>query len=188
MKLVKTGLVSVLLASTLFGGTYNVDASHSHVGFKVKHMMISNVKGNFDKFSGSFEYDEATKTVKSLTGTVVIDSINTQNEKRDGHLKSGDFFLAEKYPEMKLELTKIQGDTAYGKLTLRGVTKDIELEIENNGMIKDPWGNTRVGLALNGKINRMDYGVKYNSVLEAGGVAVGETVKFDVELEGVLAK
>merc|ERR1712065_12920 len=158
------------------------------VGFKVKLMMISNVKGNFDQFSGSFEYDEKTKQLTSLSGSVAVASINTANAKRDGHLKSGDFFLAEKYPQIKFELSKIKGDTAYGKLTMRGITKDVELELENNGMIKDPWGNTRVGLALSGKINRYDYGLKYNSVLEAGGVTVGETVKLDIEIEGIKAK
>lgn len=188
MKLVKIGLASILTAGALFGGTYNIDASHSNIGFKVKHMMISNVTGKFDKFNGSFEYDEKTKTVKSLTGTVEVASINTENKKRDGHLKSADFFDAEKHPKLTFKLERIQGDYAYGKLTMRGVTKDVKLDFENNGSIKDPWGNTRVGLALSGKVNRIDYGLKYNSILEAGGVAVGEKVKLDIEVEGILAK
>ena len=184
----KLGLASLFVAATLFGGTFNVDKSHSSVGFKVKHMMISNVIGKFDDFKGSFEYDEKTNTLKSLTGTVEVNSINTENEKRDNHLKAGDFFSAEKYPQITFKLEKIEDDTAYGKLTLRGVTKDVEFELENNGSIKDPWGNTRVGLSLSGKINRFDYGLKYNKVLEAGGVAVGEIVKLNIEIEGILAK
>lgn len=188
MRIVKLGLASILAAGALFGGTYNVDASHSSIGFKVKHMMISNVKGNFKNFSGSFEFDEKTNTLKSFNGNVEVKSINTDNAKRDGHLQSSDFFAADKYPKITFKLEKISGDTAYGKLTMRGVTKDVTLDYENNGSIKDPWGNTRVGIALSGKVNRLDYGIKYNSVLEAGGVAVGKIVKLDIEVEGILAK
>lgn len=188
MKFLKLGLASVIASSALFAGTYNVDASHSNVGFKVKHMMISNVIGKFDTFNGSFEYDEKTKTLKSLVGEIDVNSINTENEKRDAHLKSAEFFSANEFNNIKFVLSKIDGDKAYGKLTMRGVTKDVTLDLENNGTIKDPYGNTRVGLALSGKINRMDYGLKYNAVLEAGGVAVDEIVKLDIQLEGILAK
>uniref|UniRef100_UPI004047471A YceI family protein n=1 Tax=Aliarcobacter sp. TaxID=2321116 RepID=UPI004047471A len=188
MKFLKLGLASLVASSALFAGTYNVDTSHSNVGFKVKHMMISNVVGKFDKFNGTFEYDEKTNTLKSLNGNIDVSSINTENEKRDNHLKDSDFFAAKDFNNIKFELTKVEDDKAFGKLTIRGITKDVELDFENNGTIKDPWGNTRRGIALSGKINRMDYGLKYNSVLEAGGVAVGEVVKLDIELEGILAK
>jgi polyisoprenoid-binding protein YceI len=187
-KLVKLGLASILASSSLFAGTYKVDSTHSNIGFKVRHMMISNVTGKFNQFDGSFEYDEKTKTIKSLIGTAEISSINTDNEKRDGHLKSADFFDAKKYPKLTFKLDKIEDEKAYGKLTMRGITKDVVLDFENNGTIKDPWGNTRVGLAFSGKVNRIDYGLKYNSILEAGGVAVGEKVKLDIEIEGILAK
>ena len=188
MKLVRLGLASILATGALYAGIYKVDTSHSNVGFKVKHMMISNVTGKFDKFNGSFEYDEKTKTLKSLNGTIEVASINTENEKRDGHLKSADFFDAKKHPELTFKLDKVEDDKAYGVLTMRGVSKNVVLDFENNGSIQDPWGNTRVGLAISGKVNRMDYGLKYNSILEAGGVAVGEKVKLDIELEGILAK
>lgn len=188
MKLIKLGLTSILAGSALLAGTYNVDPAHSHMGFKVKHMMISNVNGKFDTFSGTFEYDEKTNTLKSLNGSVTVKSINTENAKRDEHLRTSEFFAAAEYPEMTFVLEKVEGDTAYGKLTMRGVSKDVQLEFENNGLVKDPWGNTRVGLALSGRVNRFDYGMKYNEVLEAGGLAVGETVKINVELEGILAK
>ena len=188
MKFLKLGLASVIASSALFAGTYNVDASHSNVGFKVKHMMISNVVGKFDTFNGSFEYDEKTKTLKSLVGEIDVNSINTENEKRDAHLKDSDFFAAKEFNNIKFVLSKIEGHKVFGKLTIRGITKDVELDFENNGTVKDPWGNTRVGLALSGKINRMDYGLKYNKVLEAGGVAVDEIVKLDIQLEGILAK
>lgn len=186
MKLIKLGLTSILAGGALFAGTYNVDPDHSHIGFKVRHMMITNVNGKFDKFNGTFEYDEATKTLKSLNGTVEVKSINTENAKRDEHLRTSDFFAAAEYPKMTFVLKKVEGDTAFGKLTMRGVSKEVKFELENNGLVKDPWGNTRVGLALSGKINRFDYGIKYNEILEAGGVAVGETVKINVELQGIL--
>lgn len=187
-KLVKLGLVSILASTALFAGTYNVDTSHSNVGFKVKHLMISNVTGNFNKFAGSFEYDEKTNTIKSLSGEIDVNSINTENEKRDGHLKSADFFDAANYPSLTFKLEKISDDKAYGVLTIRGVSKNIELDFENNGSVVDPWGNKRVGLELSGKINRKDFGLNWNKTLEAGGVVVSETVKLNIELEGILAK
>ncbi|WP_419766401.1 MAG: YceI family protein [Arcobacter sp.] len=188
MKIVKITLATILTATALFAGTYNVDASHSNVGFKVKHLMISNATGKFDKFTGSFEFDEKSNTLKSLNGVAEVASINTENEKRDGHLKSADFFDVANYPKITFMLNKIDGDTAYGKLTMKGITKNIELDLENNGSIIDPWGNKRVGLELNGKINRKDFGLNWNKALEAGGVVVGETVKLNIGLEGILAK
>lgn len=188
MKFLKLGLASVLASGALFAGNYNVDASHSNIGFKVKHMMISNVKGTFDKFTGKFEYDEKTNSLKSFNGEIEVASINTRDKKRDAHLKAEELFNVAKYPNIIFALNRVDGDYAYGKLTMHGVTKDVKLDFENNGMVKDPWGNTRVGLALSGKLNRKDYGITWNKVLEAGGVAVGETVKLDIEIEGVLAK
>ena len=187
-KLAKLGLASILSAGALYAGTYNIDPSHSNVGFKVKHMMISNVTGKFDKFNGSFEYDEKLEKLKNLTGTVEVQSVNTENEKRDGHLKSSDFFNAKQYPNLTFTLDTIKGDKAYGMLTMRGVSKKVALDFEDNGMITDPWGNQRIGLALSGKVNRYDYGIKYNSAIEAGGVVVGEKVKLNIEIEGILAK
>lgn len=188
MKLIKLSLASLLAAGALYAGNYNIDKAHSNVGFKVRHMMISNVSGKFDSFTGTIVYDEKTKTLKTLTGKIDASSINTDNKKRDAHLKDTDFFDVKKYPNITFELTKVDGDDAYGKLTMHGVTKEVKLDFENNGTVKDPWGNQRLGLSLSGKINRLDYGLKYNSILEAGGVAVGETVKLDIEIEGILAK
>ena len=186
--LIITLVITILSSTALFAGTYNVDTSHSNVGFKVKHMMISNVIGKFDKFNGSFTYDEKTNTLKELSGTIQVDSINTANKKRDAHLKSAELFDAKKYPEIKYVLEKTDSDYAYGKLTMHGITKDVKLDLENNGMIKDPWGNTRVGLELTGKLSRKDYGITWNTVLEAGGVAVGDTIKLEIQIEGILAK
>ena len=181
-------LASMLSVGTLFAGTYNVDKDHSDVAFKVKHMMISNVKGNFESFSGSFAYDEKTKTLQALSGVVDVDSINTDNAKRDAHLKSADFFDAAKYPQMQLTLLKVDGDTAYTKLTIHGITKEVKMELETRDAVKDPWGGTRTGLSLSGKINRVDFGLKWNKVMETGGVLVGEDVKIEIELEGILAQ
>ncbi len=188
MKIFKLGTVSLLATVTLFAGTYNLDIAHSSVGFTVKHMMISNVKGQFNKFNGSFIYDKKTKILKSLNGTVDTASVDTKITKRDNHLRSADFFNVKKYPTMSFTLDKVKGDTAYGKLTLHGITKEIKLELEKNGTITDPWGNTRTGLSLNGKINREDFGLKWNKIIEAGGVVVGNTIKINIELEGILAK
>jgi len=188
MKIAKLGLAAILTAGALYAGNYNVDTAHSSVAFKVKHMMISNVKGSFDKFKGSFEYDEKTNQVVALTGNIETASINTANAKRDGHLKSADFFDAAKNPSIDFVLSKVKDDKAYGKLTMHGVTKDVVLDFENNGLAKDPWGNTRVGLTLSGKINRKDFGLVYNTALETGGVLIGDTVKLEVEIEGILSK
>jgi len=188
MNLKKLTLGSILLASSLFAGNYNVDASHSSVSFKVKHMMISNVKGSFDNFSGTFEYDEKTSALKSLKGEIDVNSINTANKKRDKHLRANDMLGAKEFPKITFVITKIDGDEVYGDFTLKGVTKNIKLDFENGGTIKDPWGNERAGFALSGKISRKAYGVTYNKVLEAGGVAVGDIVKLDIEIEGIKVK
>ena len=188
MKLFKLGLASILAAGALFAGSYNVDSVHSNVSFKVRHMMISNVKGEFTKFSGDFSYDEKTKKLLTFNGNVKVSSIDTDNEKRDKHLKSADFFDAEKFPNIKFELKKIVGEEAYANLTIHGITKEIVFDYEDNGSIKDPWGNTRIGLAFYGKISRKAYGLKWNDLLEAGGAVVGDTIKLDVEIEGILAK
>lgn len=189
MKIRTIVLASLLSAGTLFAGNYNVDLAHSNVGFQVKHLMISNVKGQFDKFSGTFEYDEKMKSLVALNGEVDVNSINTQIEKRDIHLKGADFFDVTKYPTMNLTLEKVEGNTAYTKLTMHGVTKEVKMELETSGVVvKDPWGNTKTGLSLSGKINRKDFGLNWNQALETGGVVVADEVKITLELEGVLAK
>ena len=188
MSLLKLGLISILLTSGLFAGTYNVDIHHSSVGFKVKHMMISNVKGKFDKFNGSFVFDEKTKTLKSLQGEVEAASVNTENLKRDDHLRSDDFLDVKKYPKLTLKLTEIKDDEASGELTIHGITKTVKFDLETNDVIKDPWGNTRTGLTLEAKVVRQDFGLKWNKLLETGGLVVGDDVKISIELEGILSK
>lgn len=178
---------TLLCIGVAFGGTYGVDVDHSHLEFKVKHLMISNVKGQFTKFSGSFAYDEKSNTLTSLVGSVDVASIDTDNEKRDGHLKSADFFDIAKYPKMELELLELKGDSAVVNLTIHGITKKVTMDFESSGIaVKDPWGSVRRGLSLYGTINRSDFGLKWNKVIESGGLMVGEKVKISIELEGIL--
>ena len=161
---IKTLLATSLLAGTaLFAGNYNVDPAHSSAVFSVKHAMISTVKGNFSTFNGSFVYDEATKTLKSLNGTIQATSIDTGIKDRDEHLRSADLFDVAKYPTITFALDEIKGDKAYGKLTMKGITKPVVLAFENGGSATDPYGNKRVGLGLTGKIIRSDFGANYQS-------------------------
>ncbi|MDY0234261.1 MAG: YceI family protein [Sulfurimonas sp.] len=188
MKFTKLLVIGSLFVSSLFGASYNVDRAHSNIGFKVKHMMISNVKGSFSDFEGTFEYDEKTKKLTALHGEIQVESIDTANEKRDTHLREEEIFNADEYPTITFKMTKMDGDNVYGDFTLKGVTKNIKLEFESGGTIIDPWGNERAGFSLEGKIKRADFGLTYNSILEAGGFAIGEDVKLEVEIEGIKAK
>jgi len=181
MKKILAGLfVSAVVA---FAGTYQVDASHSKVGFKIKHLSISNVYGTFDKFDANIEYDEKTKQLKVLKSKVDVNSVNTQNEKRDAHLKESDYFDVKKYPSMSFELVEIKDDTLIANLTIKNVTKKVEFDYENNGIVKDPWGNIKLGFSLEAKINRIDYGLKANKLLDSGGLLLGEKVKINVDIE-----
>ena len=188
MKFLKLTIASLLTSSALFAGTYNIDVSHSNVGFTVKHMMITNVSGKFNDVAGNFEYDEKTNMLKALSGEIIVASINTADEKRDEHLKSEELFDAAKFPKIDFKATKIEENAIYGDLTMKGVTKNIKFELENGGTVTDPWGKQRAGFELVGKINRKDFGITWNKVLETGGVAVGEEIKLQIAIEGILAK
>ena len=188
MNFFRLTILSIVSIVTLYAGEYKVDLAHSYVGFKIKHLMISNVKGNFENFSGKFTYDEENKKLLTLDGKIDVNSINTSIAKRDKHLRSKDFFDVDKYPNITFVSSKIKNDSVYGKLTMHGITKEVKLDYEFNGIIKDPRGKTKAGLSLSGKLNRKDFGLKYNSLLEAGGVAIGDSVKLDLEFEAVLLK
>jgi polyisoprenoid-binding protein YceI len=174
---------AVLLTGMLNAAPYDVDIAHSSVGFKIKHLMISNVKGNFAEFSGS--YDLEGGKLKALDGSIKASSIDTGIDKRDTHLKSADFFDVAKFPDITFKMTSFSGEKLTGDLTIHGVTKSVTLESEVSGTIKDPWGKTRSSISLNGTINRSDYGLTWNKALEAGGVVVGDEVKLSIELEGI---
>ncbi len=187
MKFLKLSLASLAVSTALFAGNYNIDASHTNAGFTVKHMMITNVTGKFNDVAGSFEFDEKTKTLKSISGEIVTASIDTANEKRDEHLKSDDLFGVEKFPKITFKSTKIEKNKVQGELTIKGVTKAVTLDLETSDVIKDPWGKQRTGFSLNGKIKRSDFGITWNKALETGGVAVSDEVKLSVDIEGILA-
>ena len=186
MKTVKIVVVLLVAALSLVATEYKVDTTHSHIGFKVKHMMITNVIGKFDKFNGSFVLSSGKLT--NLNGVVQTDSINTEVTKRDAHLRSGDFFDSKKYPQMKMKLLLVNDDEAKVALSIKNITKKIVMDLETSGEIKDPWGNQRAGLELTGKINRKDFGLLWNETLETGGLLVGDTVKISIQLEGIAKK
>lgn len=183
MKRLTLGLISMFAASSLFAGTYNVDAAHSAAGFSVKHMMVTNVNGKFTEFSGTFELDEKTKKIKSINAELSVNSIDTANAKRDGHLKSADFFDVDNFPKITFKSTKIEKNKVYGDLTIKGVTKNVKLEVDDAAAF-----GTIAGFELEGKIKRSDFGITWNKVLEAGAVAVGDEVKIKIDVEGNLAQ
>ena len=166
---------------------WNLDASHSEIGFKVKHMMITNVSGTFGKFEVSTETDGEDFSTAKISFTADTASITTGSEQRDGHLKSPDFFDAENHPQIKFESTSIEknGDdfTLHGNFTIKDITHPAKLHIEFGGIGKDPWGNEKAGFSLTGKINRTDWNLNWNAALEAGGLLVSEEVKLHAEIQ-----
>jgi polyisoprenoid-binding protein YceI len=168
---------------------WTLDPAHAEVQFKIRHLMISHVSGEFESFSVDVQTEEEDFTTAKVTFSANVDSITTGNEQRDNHLKSADFFEAAKYPKIKFVTTKyenVDNDGSYevyGDLTIRDVTRNIRLDVEFGGIIKDPWGNTRAGFTITGKINRKDYGLQWNAVTESGGVVVGDEVRLHAALE-----
>ena len=170
--------------------TWVLDPTHSEVQFKIKHLMISTVSGQFNKFSGSVETEEDDFTTGKVHFQAEIDSISTNNEQRDVHLKAGDFFDAETHPVLffdadKMEKTGEDEYKLYGTITVRGVSKDVVLNVEFGGITKDPWGNTRAGFSVTGKINRQDFGVSFGAVTETGGLLLGDEVKIIANVQFV---
>lgn len=171
---------------------YDVDPDHSIVEFKVAHMVISKTTGHFKDYTGFIEMDPDAGTVKSIEATIKTASVTTNQEKRDTHLRNPDFFDVEKYPTMvyKMKTYKKSGDgyTAIGDLTLHGVTKEMTLTGNMNGVTKDPWGNTRAGFTAEGKVNRKDFGMVWNKALDSGGLVVGDEVLIKLDIECIKAK
>lgn len=169
---------------------WTLDPTHSELVFKVRHMMITNVKGEFRKFDASIVSDGADFTKSSIDVTIDAASIFTNEDKRDGHLKSADFFDVENFPTLSFQgkSFKKEDDDEYkltGILTIKGVSKEVELDVEFGGINKDPWGNEKVGFSVEGKINRKDFGLNWNAALETGGVLVSEEVKISAEVQFV---
>lgn len=168
--------------------TYKIDGAHSEVTFKVKHLMITNVTGNFTKFDGTMEASKEDFSDAVISFEADTASISTNNEQRDAHLKSEDFFSAEKFPKLTFSSTELKkiSDEDYkliGDLTIRGVTKKVELDVEYGGSTTDPYGQFKVGFEINGKINRKDYGLVWSAVTEAGSVMVSDEVKLQLSVQ-----
>ncbi|WP_284653314.1 YceI family protein [Flavobacterium terrisoli] len=170
--------------------TWAIDPTHSEVGFKVKHMMFTNVSGKFNLFDADIANEEEQFETSNINFSAEVNSINTGNDDRDNHLRSADFFDAENFGKLTFKSTGVKkiNEGEYqisGDLTIKDVTKNIALDAEYSGQMKDPWGNTKIGLSLNGKINRKDFGLTWNAALETGGVLVGEDIKLNAEVQFV---
>ena len=169
---------------------YKIDADHSDITFKVKHLMIATASGTFKKFDATIDVNEKDLSDAQISFEADVESVDTKNEQRDAHLKSDDFFNAEKFPKLTFKSTAIKsdGDNAYtlnGDLTIRNISKPVSLKVDYNGKITDPWGQERMGFEINGKINRKDFGLKWSAVTEAGGIVVADDVKLALNIEMV---
>lgn len=170
----------------LTAGTWTVDASHSEVGFTVKHMMVSKVRGKFSDFAADVTAGEQF-TDSTLTATVQMASVDTGSADRDGHLKSADFFDVEQFPTMTFVATKVSEDELVGDLTIKDVTKQVTFDLDFGGVSPDPWGGTRAGFEAETSIDRKDFGLTWNVAVETGGVLVGDKIKIHLDIELVKA-
>lgn len=161
-----------------------LDPTHSEITFKVKHMMISNVKGSFRTFTAEIESEDEFFANAKTTATIQTDSVFTNNTDRDNHLKSAEFFNAETHPTITFDSQNLNNEVV-GNLTINGITKPITLDVDFGGINVDPWGNTKAGFSFEGKISRKDFGLNWNAALEAGGVMVSDDVKIAGELQFV---
>ena len=165
-----------------------IDPTHSEIGFKVRHLMISNVSGKFDQFEAEVETENEDFATAQIRATIKTASVNTSNLQRDEHLRNSDFFEVQNHPDILFtsqKVEKIDNDNfvLHGNLTLKGITKQVKLQVEYSGLTKDPWGGERAGFVLTGKINRNDFGLSFNAALETGGVVLGDEVKIHSEIQ-----
>ena len=171
--------------------TWKLDPSHTLVEFSAKHLMITTVKGRITDIEGAIEADEQNVENSSVEVTLNAASIDTRTEQRDNHLRSADFLHVELFPSIKFRSTKVEGDKQEfkltGDLTIRDVTKPVTLNVTFEGQTKDPWGGERIGFSASGKIDRRDFGLTWNQLLETGGLAVGNEIKINVEVEAIKA-
>jgi polyisoprenoid-binding protein YceI len=168
---------------------YQIDSVHSSVQFSVRHLMVSNVRGTFSGVTGTVSYDPDKPTETTIEASIDVNTVNTNDEKRDGHLKSPDFFDVAQYPVIQFKSKRVESGTATeqkvtGDLTLHGVTKEVTLVVDEiSEEAKDPWGNTKVGATVKGKLKRSDFGLVWNAPLETGGMLVGDDVKLEFDLQ-----
>ncbi len=170
----------------LSAGTWNVDASHSELGFTARHLMVTKVRGKFNEFEATANVadDVAASTINA---TVQLASVDTGSADRDAHIKGEDFFDVEKNPTMTFTSTQVTDDTLKGELTIKGITKPVEFDLEFNGLATDPWGNQKAGFEATTEINRKDFGLEWNVALEGGGVLVSENIKINLDIQLVKA-
>lgn len=176
------------MSATATATKWTVDPAHSEVGFKVKHLVISTVTGQFGSFDATLETEDGSFDGAKASFEADIESISTGNEDRDTHLKSEDFFNAENHPKLTFESTsfKKKSDNNYeltGNLTIRGTTKEVTLNVVHGGTVEDPYGNTKAGFEITGKINRKEFGLEWNAVTEAGNVVVGDKVSLQLDIQ-----
>lgn len=189
-KSIVIALALVVTAGMTQAATWSFDKAHSSVGFSVRHLVISKTIGKFNDFEGVLEFDGENIASGKVELTVQMASVDTDDEKRDGHLKTGDFFDVEKYPTMTFKSTKISNVKGssfqlVGSLTIKGVTKEVTFDCEFNGTLVDPWGNTRVGFSAETEINRQDFNVSFSKILDGGGLMVGDMVAISLEIEAI---
>lgn len=178
-------MVSAFLLSFSEAKEFVIDNAHSNIGFSAKHMMISNVKGNFNVYNAEIDYDADKKVFNKLSAKIEAASVDTGIAKRDDHLRSADFFDVEKFKTIDFVMTSMKDGKVHGKLTIHGITKDIVLESTIHGVVKDFQGHQRVGFSLEGKLNRKDFGLTWNKILEGGGLTVSDTITIAIEVEAI---
>lgn len=183
MNRILIGLVGLSMALAAYAETFTIDPGHAEIGFSVKHMMVSNSKGNFTTFSGTFDYDITTKMLKSAEGTIEAASINTNNDKRDDHLKAEDFFNVGKYPKITFKSSSVKktGEGTFevtGTLNVLGIDREVVLPITIAGPVDDPWGNQRIGVECTTVLNRRDLGITHSPAS-----MIGDEIKISIEVE-----
>ncbi len=186
-------LFAMLVAVPAMAATYDIDPSHSSVSFKVKHLAISNVKGSFTSFNGTFDFEPGEPGSSAVEASIDLASVDTGNGDRDDHLRNADFFDVKNNPTMVFKSTGVKMDSEdegklMGTLTLNGKTLPVTLDLEVNGTVTDPWGNDRAGFSVSGKIDRRDWGLTYGKAMESGGLVIGHDVKITLEVEGIKKK
>ncbi|MCK5125282.1 MAG: polyisoprenoid-binding protein [candidate division Zixibacteria bacterium] len=192
-RLILTTIIILTFGLTAHAANWNLDNAHSSIGFSVRHMVISKTTGKFSDYSGTVDFDGKNLDKASIDITISMASINTEDEDRDKHLKGPDFLDAAKFPEMTFKSSKITAGTdsefkITGMLTIKGVSKEVTLEAEFNGIIDDPWGNTRAGFTAETTIDRQDFNVSFDNKLKDGSLIVGNDIKIMLEIELVKAK
>ncbi|WP_413568578.1 YceI family protein [Bdellovibrio sp. HCB117] len=186
-------LATTLFSATSFAEKFELDKSHTDVSFRAPHLMVSKVKGRFEKFEGTFDFDEKTQKLENVFVKVFTTSLNTNEKDRDKHLRTADFFDVNKYPEMTFKGTKVDYDNGkpdkiHGDLTIRGITKSAVFDIDYKGAVNDPWGNRVISFEAESKVNRKDFGLNWNKAMDKGGWVVGDEIEIEIDGEAKVAK